>query len=336
MKILITGAAGFIGFHTAKFLLDRGDEIIGIDNLNNYYDLSLKLNRLDLLKKNDNFSFFKIDISKKNLLNEIFKKTNPNKVIHLAAQAGVRYSIEHPDIYIKSNIVGFTNILESCRSFYTEHFVFASSSSVYGGNTLLPFSENQTVDHPISLYAATKKANELIAHTYSHLYHIPSTGLRFFTVYGPWGRPDMSFFKFTKNILSHDPINVFNYGNMNRDFTYIDDVVKGIVKVLDKIASPSDQFNSNIPNPSISSAPFRIFNIGNGKPISLMDYISSLEKAIGIKAKINFQDLQQGDIISTHSDNSALEKWIGFNPNTSIDDGIKKFVQWYLDYYKSD
>lgn len=335
MKILITGVAGFIGFHVCKNLLERGEDVVGIDNLNDYYDPNLKLKRLEILNKYKKFLFHKIDIIEKPLLDNIFLNEKPEKVIHLAAQAGVRYSIERPDLYIKSNLVGFTNVIECCKDYLIRHFVFASSSSVYGGNTSLPFSEKQSVDHPVSLYAATKKSNELIAHTYSYLYKLPVTGLRFFTVYGPWGRPDMSFFKFAHNILNNEPIDVFNHGKMNRDFTYIDDIVHGVIKSLDKIAAPSKKHNSNIPNPSISNTPFRIFNLGNGQSVSLIDYIHSLENALGIKAKINFVDLQKGDIISTHSDNSLIEEWIGFKPVFSLNDGIKKFVEWYIGFYKN-
>ncbi len=335
MKILITGVAGFIGFHTCKSLLERGETVIGVDNVNDYYDPKLKLKRLEILSKYKKFFFYKIDITEKPKLDKIFLNEKPEKVIHLAAQAGVRYSIERPDLYIRSNLVGFANVLECCKDFLIRHLVFASSSSVYGGNTSLPFSEKQSVDHPVSLYAATKKSNELIAHTYSHLYKLPITGLRFFTVYGPWGRPDMSFFKFTHNILNNEPIDVFNHGKMNRDFTYIDDIVQGVIKSLDKIATSSQKHNSNIPNPSISNAPFRIFNLGNSQPVSLIDYIHSLENALGVKAKINFIDLQKGDIISTHSDNSLIKEWIGFKPVFSLNDGIKKFVEWYVGFYKT-
>ena len=335
MKILITGVAGFIGFHTCKGLLERGEIVLGIDNINDYYDPKLKQKRLEILNKYKNFFFYKIDITEKPSLDKIFLDEKPEKVIHLAAQAGVRYSIERPDLYIRSNLVGFTNVLECSKDLLVKHLVFASSSSVYGGNTTLPFSEKQSVDHPVSLYAATKKSNELIAHTYSHLFKLPITGLRFFTVYGPWGRPDMSFFKFTHNILNNEPIDVFNHGKMNRDFTYIDDIVHGVINSLDKIATPSRKHNSNLPNPSISNAPFRIFNLGNGQPFSLIDYIHSLENALGVKAKMNFIDLQKGDIISTHSDNSLIEEWIGFKPVFSLNDGIKKFVEWYIGFYKN-
>ena len=334
MKIIVTGVAGFIGMHVAKYLLKRGDEVVGIDNINSFYESKLKLARLEELKKFNQFSFNKKDIAEKKEISDIFFKTKPQKVIHLAAQAGVRYSIQNPSEFIKSNLVGFANILENCRNFDIEHFVYASSSSVYGGNTLMPFSESDSVNHPISLYAATKKSNELMAHAYSHLYKIPSTGLRFFTVYGPWGRPDMALFKFTKNIINNEPIDIYNFGKMNRDFTYVDDIAEGVIKTLDKAASPSADYDSYNPNPSISSAPFRIYNIGNGNPVSLIEYISTLENVLGIKAKINFMDMQKGDVKSTHSNNSALDKWIGFKPRTSIKEGIKIFVDWYREFYK--
>ena len=334
MKTLLTGAAGFIGMHTALKLLKRGDEVVGIDNINNYYDPLLKQARLNRLKDFNNFKFIKSDISDDKNITKIFKEDSFQKVIHLAAQAGVRYSIENPQEYINSNLVGFANILENCRTSKIDHLVYASSSSVYGGNELLPFREKHNVDHPISLYAATKKSNELSAHAYSHLYKIPTTGLRFFTVYGPWGRPDMALFLFTKNILENKPINVFNKGQMIRDFTYIDDIVEGVVKTSDKPASPSLDYDPKNPNPSISDAPYKVFNIGNGDPIPLMDYISSIENALGISAQINLMEAQKGDVISTCADNSELEKWIGFKPSTSINNGVKKFTDWYKDFYK--
>lgn len=334
MKIIVTGVAGFIGMHVAKYLLIRGDEVIGIDNINSFYDPKLKLARLEQLKKFNQFSFIKVDIVDKKEISDIFSKTKPQKVIHLAAQAGVRYSIQNPEEFINSNLVGFANILENCRNFEIEHFVYASSSSVYGGNTLMPFSESHSVNHPVSLYAATKKSNELTAHAYSHLYKIPSTGLRFFTVYGPWVRPDMALFKFTKNIINNEPIDIYNFGKMDRDFTYVDDIAEGVVKTLDKVASPSADYDAFNPNPSISSAPFRIYNIGNGNPVSLIEYINTLENVLGIKAKINFMDMQKGDVKSTHSDNSALDQWVGFKPRTSINEGVKIFVDWYKEFYR--
>jgi UDP-glucuronate 4-epimerase len=333
MKILITGVIGFIGMHVAKYLLDRGDEIIGIDNISDYYEPQLKLARLKILRKYKKFYFCKVDINQKKKIYNIFSNKKPQRVIHLAAQAGVRYSIVNPEEYIKVNLNGFANIIENCRNFGIEHLVYASSSSIYGANTSVPFSEDHTTDHPISLYAATKKSNELIAHAYSHLYKIPSTGLRFFTVYGPWGRPDMALFKFTKNILNKKSIEVYNSGKMNRDFTYIDDIVDGVVRVLDKVATPSNDYNPFKPNPSISIAPFRIFNIGNGTSIPLMKYINTLEDVLGIKAKIKFIEMQKGDVISTHADNTALNSWVGFKPSTLINKGIKKFVDWYRAFY---
>jgi len=333
MKIIVTGVAGFIGMHTTKYLLERGDEIVGIDNINNYYDPQLKLARLKKLKQFEKFTFYKVDIVNKNEIDSIFLKTKPQRVIHLAAQAGVRYSIENPRKYIESNLTGFANILENCRNFDIEHFVYGSSSSVYGGNTLLPFSEEHSVDHPLSLYAATKKSNELMAHAYSHLYKIPSTGLRFFTVYGPWGRPDMALFKFTKNIINRKPIDIYNYGKMHRDFTYIDDIVEGVIRTLDKPAVSVSKNDISKSNLSISNAPYKIFNIGNGNSISLIKYVNTLENVLGIKANINFMDMQKGDVTSTDADNSALNNWVGFKPSTSIDNGIKSFVDWYKEFY---
>ena len=334
MKILVTGAAGFIGMHVCKVLLSRGDDVIGIDNLNDYYDVNLKKARLDQLIISDHFIFKNLDITDADSIALLFKKEKLNKVIHLAAQAGVRYSIENPHVYINSNIQGYLNILEQCRHNEIEHLVYASSSSVYGSNTSLPFSENDNVDHPVSLYAATKKANELMAHTYSHLYNIPTTGLRFFTVYGPWGRPDMALFLFCKAMLSGQPINVFNHGEMQRDFTYIDDIAQSVVKILDKPAEKDMNFSTKVPSPSSSLSPYRVFNIGNSNPCSLMDYISSLEKALNINAEKIFVDMQPGDVKSTSSDTSKLDEWIGFKPKTSIDDGINDFVEWYMEYYQ--
>ena len=336
MKILVTGAAGFIGMHVAKKLLRRGDEVIGVDNLNNYYDVSLKKARLETLNEFPDFNMEVIDISRQDDLNKIFKKEKPQRVINLAAQAGVRYSLENPSAYIKANIEGFMNILEACRHNSIEHLVYASSSSVYGGNTSSPFSEEQNIDHPVSLYGATKKSNELMAHTYSHLFNLPTTGLRFFTVYGPWGRPDMALFLFTKAIIEDKEINVFNNGDMMRDFTYVDDIVKGIVRVLDKPATPDKSFNTENPLPNISDAPYRIFNIGNSQPTQLMDYIANLEKVLGKKANIIFKPMQPGDVQSTSADTSKLEDWVSFKPNTPIDDGIHEFVKWYKNFYKAN
>lgn len=329
----MTGVAGFIGMHSAKKLLDDGHEIIGIDNLNDYYDVTLKKDRLKVLETYKHFRFLKLDIKGQKDVLELFKKELPQRVLHLAAQAGVRYSIENPYIYIDSNIQGFLNILEGCRAIKTEHLVFASSSSVYGGNTKVPFSEHDNVDHPISLYAATKKANELMAHTYSHLYQIPTTGLRFFTVYGPWGRPDMALFLFTKAILQDQPIDIFNHGKMIRDFTYVDDIVESIVRIIDKIATPNASFDTKKPDPATSHAPYRIFNIGNNQPTPLADYIEAIESALDRKAIKNLMDMQAGDVKITSADTSELNQWVNFKPNTSIKEGVKRFVDWYKNYY---
>ena len=333
MKILVTGVAGFIGMHSAKKLLDEGHEIIGIDNLNDYYDVSLKEDRLHTLKDYKNFRFLKLDIKDQKDVLDLFKKESPQRVLHLAAQAGVRYSIQNPYVYIDSNIQGFINILEGCRATKTEHLVFASSSSVYGGNEKTPFSEHDNVDHPISLYAATKKANELMAHTYSHLYQIPTTGLRFFTVYGPWGRPDMSPMLFTKAILSDEPIQVFNHGDMMRDFTYIDDIVASVNETLFKTATPNTNFDAKHPDPATSHAPYRIFNIGNSQPIPLMQFIETIEEALGKKAIKKMMGMQAGDVKITSADTAELNQWVNFKPNTSIKEGVKQFVDWYKNYY---
>jgi UDP-glucuronate 4-epimerase len=333
MKILVTGVAGFIGMHSAKKLLDEGHEIIGIDNLNDYYDVSLKEDRLQTLKDYKNFRFLKLDIKDQKDVLDLFKKESPQRVLHLAAQAGVRYSIQNPYVYIDSNIQGFINILEGCRATKTEHLVYASSSSVYGGNEKTPFSEHDNVDHPISLYAATKKANELMAHTYSHLYQIPTTGLRFFTVYGPWGRPDMSPMLFTKAILSDEPIQVFNHGDMMRDFTYIDDIVASVNETLFKTATPNTNFDAKHPDPANSHAPYRIFNIGNSQPIPLMQFIETIEEALGKKAIKKMMGMQAGDVKITSADTAELNQWVNFKPNTSIKVGVKRFVDWYKNYY---
>lgn len=333
MNILITGAAGFIGMSVAEKMLKRGDHVIGIDNLSDYYDVGLKRARILRLQKYPNFEFYKIDISKLEELFPIFSDKKPTRVLHLAAQAGVRYSLTHPQAYLDANLQGFLNILEVSRKSAIEHLVFASSSSVYGSNTSLPFSEQQNIDHPLSLYAATKKSNELMAHTYSHLYRIPTTGLRFFTVFGPWGRPDMALFLFTKAILEGRPIDIFNNGNMTRDFTFIDDVVESVIRVIDKIATSNQQFDHNNPDPMTSDAPYRIFNVGNSCPTVLMDYIAAIEKELEIKAKKNFLPLQPGDVLKTAADTGALEKWIGFKPNTSIKYGVSEFIKWYRNYY---
>lgn len=333
MKILVTGVAGFIGMHSAKKLLDDGHEIIGIDNLNDYYDINLKEDRLKTLEGYKSFRFLKLDIKDQKDVIDLFKKESPQRVLHLAAQAGVRYSIENPYVYIDSNIQGFINILEGCRAIKTEHLVFASSSSVYGGNAKIPFNEHDNVDHPVSLYAATKKANELMAHTYSHLYQIPTTGLRFFTVYGPWGRPDMSPMLFTKAILADEPIQVFNHGDMMRDFTYIDDIVASVNETLFKTAIPNSNFDARHPDPATSHAPYRIFNIGNSQPVPLMQFIETIEDALGKKAIKKMMGMQAGDVKITSADTSELNQWVNFKPNTSIKEGVKRFVDWYKNYY---
>ena len=338
MTILVTGAAGFIGFHITKRLLREGFEVVGMDNLSPYYDLRLKKARLQELedfskKQSVKFFFFKDDLENKNFLTDLFRKYKFNKVVNLAAQAGVRYSIENPSSYINSNIVGFANLLEVCRRNDIENLIYASSSSVYGGNKRLPFSEEHNVDHPVSLYAASKKANELMAHSYSHLYGIPTTGLRFFTVYGPWGRPDMALFLFTKSILKGEPIQIFNKGEMIRDFTFIDDITESLFRVINKEASSDSNFDYLQPSPSSSWAPYKIFNIGNSNPINLMDFITTIEEMIGRKAKKEFLDMQPGDVASTSADTELLENWIGFKPRTSVKEGIKKFIDWYMDFY---
>ena len=334
MKILLTGAAGFIGMTTALRLLARGDEVVGLDNLNDYYEVSLKYNRLARLTSHANFRFVKLDVADRAGMDALFASERFDRVIHLAAQAGVRYSLQNPQAYIDSNIVGFMNVLEGCRHAKVQHLVYASSSSVYGGNTRMPFSEHDSVDHPVSMYAATKKANELMAHTYSHLFGLPTTGLRFFTVYGPWGRPDMALFLFTKAILENRPIDVFNHGQMQRDFTYVDDIANGVVRVLDRIAEPNPAYVADAPDPATSHAPFRVFNIGNHSPVPLLDFIGCIEKALGRKAEKNLLPLQDGDVPATFAAVDALQDWVGFAPATSIEDGIGRFVAWYRDYYK--
>jgi UDP-glucuronate 4-epimerase len=333
-KIIVTGSAGFIGYSLCIKLLERGDNIIGIDNHNDYYDPKIKDARSERLIKYPNYKHYQADLSDENRINEIFKNHKPRKVVNLAAQAGVRYSIENPLVYINSNIVGFAYILENCRNHNVEHLVYASTSSVYGANTSMPFSEHDNTNHPLSVYAASKKSNELMAHTYSYLYKLPTTGLRFFTVYGPWGRPDMALFKFTKAILEEKPIDVFNHGNHTRDFTYIDDIVEGIIKTLDDAATSNIKWNSDDPDPATSKVPWRIYNIGNNKPVKLMDYINALEKALGKKAIINFLPLQLGDVPDTFANVSNLAKKFDYKPSTEIIDGISNFVKWYKDYYK--
>ncbi|MGZ5050303.1 MAG: NAD-dependent epimerase [Methylobacter sp.] len=334
MKILVTGAAGFIGASLSLKLLERGDEVVGIDNLNDYYDVNLKQARLDRLRDHQGFTFTKLDIADRSAVEQLFADSGFQRVAHLAAQAGVRYSISHPHAYIDSNIVGFINILEACRHQSIEHLVYASSSSVYGGNTKMPFSVHDNVDHPVSLYAASKKANELMAHTYSHLYKLPTTGLRFFTVYGPWGRPDMSPIKFARNILAGKPIDVFNFGNHYRDFTYIDDIVEGVTKVIDKPAEANPDWSGDNPDPATSFAPYRLYNLGNSKPVHLLAFIETLEKCLGKQAIKNLLPMQPGDVPDTYADVSDLTRDLGYKPETSLEDGIERFVDWYKNFYQ--
>lgn len=336
MKILVTGAAGFIGFHTSLKLLERGDTIVGLDNFNDYYDVTLKESRAAVLAQYDNFKMVRANLQDRERIEKLFADENFDKVIHLAAQAGVRYSIENPHAYIESNIVGTLHILEGCRHNKVRHLTYASSSSVYGANSAMPFSVHQNVDHPLALYGATKKANELMAHTYSNLYELPTTGLRFFTVYGPFGRPDMALFMFTKNILAGKPIDVFNYGKHRRDFTYIDDIVEGVVRTMDHDAEPNLQWNSAIPDPGTSRAPYRLYNIGNQQPVELMRYIELVEECLGKKAEKNLLPLQPGDVPDTWADTQALVNDVGYQPATPVEVGVKKFVDWYLEYYKTD
>jgi UDP-glucuronate 4-epimerase len=333
MKVLVTGVAGFIGMHCARALLARGDEVVGIDNLNDYYDPQLKVDRLKELSPFTRFRFVELDISDRAEMERLFDDEDFDRVVHLAAQAGVRYSLKNPHAYVESNLVGFLHILEGCRYHEIEHLVYASSSSLYGGNEKTPFSEHDRVDHPLSLYAATKRANELMAHTYSHLYGLPTTGLRFFTVYGPWGRPDMSPILFTKAILEGRPVDVFNYGKMRRDFTYIDDIVEGVISVLDRPAEVDAGFDAKDPNPCTSRAPFRVFNIGNQDPVDLMRFIEAIENALGVKAEINLLPMQPGDVHETYADVSRLYEWTGFRPRTDIEEGVSRFVGWYRDYF---
>jgi UDP-glucuronate 4-epimerase len=336
MKVLVTGAAGFIGFHVCQVLLARGDEVVGIDNINDYYDVNLKHGRLaelDAHTQSKNFTFIKLDISLRNEMEALFAEHKFDKVVHLAAQAGVRYSIENPHAYIDSNIVGFTNILEGCRHNAIKHLVYASSSSVYGANESMPFSVSDNVDHPVSLYAASKKANELMAHTYSHLYDLPTTGLRFFTVYGPWGRPDMALFKFTKAILENDPIQVYNFGNHRRDFTYIDDIVSGVISTLDHNAKCNDAWQGKTPDPSSSKAPWRVYNIGAQTPVNLLDFITTLEDALGKEAEKELLPMQPGDVPDTFANVQALVDDVGYQPKTQLKEGIANFVNWYKSFY---
>jgi UDP-glucuronate 4-epimerase len=335
MRILVTGAAGFIGYHTAARLLDRGHEVIGLDNLNAYYDVSLKEARLARLKEREGFRFLKADLADRTIIEAAFAEEKPERVIHLAAQAGVRYSLEHPHAYVSANVAGFLHVLEGCRHHGIEHLVYASSSSVYGANRKLPFDVSDTVDHPVSLYGVTKKANELMAHSYAHLFALPVTGLRFFTVYGPWGRPDMSLFLFTRRILAGEPIEVFNFGHHARDFTYIDDAVEGVLRTLDVVAAPNPDWRPEAPNPATSSAPYRLYNIGSHSPVGLLDYIMAIEKAVGRKAKIELLPQQPGDVEETYAGVEALKEATGFQPSTPLEEGIRRFVAWYRDYYRA-
>ena len=334
MKVLITGAAGFIGNNLALRLLERGDEVIGIDNLNDYYDPTLKEARLARVADNPGFTDVRINLEDRDGIAEVFKKYKPNRVVNLAAQAGVRYSLENPHSYIDTNIVGFMNILEGCRYNDVEHLVYASSSSVYGSNTSMPFSVHDNVDHPVSIYAATKKANELMAHTYSHLYRLPTTGLRFFTVYGPWGRPDMALFLFTRKILAGEPIDVFNYGKHRRDFTYIDDIVEGVIRTLDRTPEPNPDWSGDAPDSATSTGPYRLYNIGNNQPVELMHYIEVLEDCLGKKAEKNMLPLQPGDVPDTYADVKDLIDDTGYKPDMSVETGVANFVAWYKEYYK--
>jgi UDP-glucuronate 4-epimerase len=334
MRILVTGAAGFIGFHLAQRLLERGDTVVGLDNVNAYYDVSIKEARLARLRGHGGFEFTRVDLSDRSAMADVFARTKFDAVVNLAAQAGVRYSIENPHAYVDANVTGFMNVLEGARHSKVGHLVYASTSSIYGLNTSLPLDEHQNTDHPVSLYAATKKANEAMAHSYAHLFGLPSTGLRFFTVYGPWGRPDMALFKFTKGILAGEPIPVFNEGKMVRDFTYIDDIVEGIVRVMDRPAEPDAKWDAMNPDAATSSAPWRIYNIGNHQRIELMTYIHALESALGKKAKLELLPMQPGDVLATEADTRELEAATGFKPKTPVDEGIRRFVAWYREYYK--
>ncbi len=335
MKILVTGTAGFIGSHLAERLLARGDEVVGIDNLNDYYDPNLKAARLERLQKNPKFRFRKLDLGDRLGIELLFREESIQRVAHLGAQAGVRYSLNNPHVYVESNVTGFLHILEGCRHHRIEHLVYASSSSVYGLNRKMPFCLEDSVDHPVSLYAATKKANELMAHTYSHLYQIPTTGLRFFTVYGPWGRPDMAYFKFTQSILAGKPIEVYNHGKMLRDFTYVDDIVEGVIRVLDQAAVPNPKWDGAVPDNSTSSAPYRLYNIGNHQPVELGHFIETLEELLGRKAEKQFLPMQPGDVLETSADVGALERAVGFSPKTPIREGLRRFVEWYREYYRA-
>ena len=333
MKILVTGAAGFIGFHTARHLLDRGDEVVGLDNLNDYYDVNLKYARLARLEERQGFRFVRLDLADRDGMPAVFRHERFDRVIHLAAQAGVRYSIEDPHAYVDSNLVGFVNVLEGCRHSGVGHLVYASTSSVYGANTRMPFSEHDVADHQLALYGATKRANELMAHSYSHLFGLPTTGLRFFTVYGPWGRPDMALFKFTRNMLEGRPIEVFNYGRHKRDFTYVEDIVEGVVRACDRPAEGNPAWDSDAPDPATSAAPFRIYNIGNNRPVELTRYIEVLERCLGLEARKELLPLQPGDVPDTYADASELVRNVGYQPDTPVEEGVQRFVDWYREYY---
>jgi len=334
VKVLVTGSAGFIGHALSHRLLQRGDEVIGVDNMNDYYDVNLKRARLLNLTGYTDFSFMENSLEDNSAIQRVFEQEKPVKVVNLAAQAGVRYSLKNPHAYVASNIAGFTNILEACRHNAVEHLVYASSSSVYGATTTMPFSVSQSVDHPVSLYAASKKSNELMAHTYSHLFGLPTTGLRFFTVYGPWGRPDMALFIFTRKILAGEPIDVFNFGKHRRDFTYIDDIVEGVIRTLDHTAEPDMQWDSNSPDPATSKAPYRLYNIGSNNPIELLRYIEIIEDCLGLKAQLNLLPMQPGDVPDTYADVSALETDVGYKPTTPVEQGVRQFIEWYKDFYK--
>lgn len=334
MNFLVTGAAGFIGFHVSQRLLAAGHQVVGIDNLNDYYDVNLKHARLDLIKADSGFTFIEMDLADRDAIASLFDQNTFQRVIHLGAQAGVRYSIENPHAYADSNLIGHLNILEGCRHHKIEHLLYASSSSVYGLNRKMPFSTEDSVDHPVSLYAATKKANELMSHTYSHLYQLPTTGLRFFTVYGPWGRPDMALFKFTRAMIAGEAIDVYNQGQMKRDFTYIDDIAEAIVRLQDVIPQQDDNWTVETGSPATSSAPYRVYNIGNSQPVTLMNYIEAIEKALGVTAKKNLMPMQPGDVLETSADTEALYKAIGFKPQSGVEEGVKNFVDWYRDFYR--
>ncbi|KTD16307.1 NAD-dependent epimerase [Legionella jordanis] len=333
MRLLITGAAGFIGYHLAKLRLERGDTVIGIDNLNEYYDVRLKQARLELLQTHSNFHFYQADIVNEQQIQEIFLQWKPQRVVNLAAQAGVRYSLTHPQLYVQSNLVGFGHIIEACRQHHVEHLIYASTSSVYGANEAQPYKESESANHPLTIYAATKRANELIAHSYSHLYQLPTTALRFFTVYGPWGRPDMAFFSFTRDILAGKAIKVYNHGQMQRDFTYIDDIVNGVSLAIDKVAEPDMDWLGDNPNPASSYAPFKVYNIGYGNPVNLLDYIAAIEKATGKPAIKEFVSMQAGDVVSTHASTERLQNELGYLPTIGFEEGVERFVRWYMEFY---